>query len=59
MASKRKHKTLSINILSEIGKKSYAVLAAKYGVARSTIADIKKKANELQEHKQKLVDLGL
>ena len=48
MAPKRKHKTLSIKQKSEIIERlnkgeSGKVLAAEYGVGRSTICDIKKK----------------
>lgn len=48
MPPKRKHKTLSIQQKSEIIERlnrgeSGKVLAAEYGVGRSTICDIKKK----------------
>ena len=43
---KRAHKTLTIDqkleLLDQIGKKSYTVLCEEYGIGRSTISDIKK-----------------
>ena len=43
---KRAHKTLTIDqkleLLNQIGKKSYTVLCDEYGFGRSIISDIKK-----------------
>ena len=43
---KRAHKTFTIDqkleLLDQIGKKSYTVLCEEYGIGRSTISDIKK-----------------
>ena len=43
---KRAHKTLTIDqkleLLDQIGKKSYTVLCEEYRIGRSTISDIKK-----------------
>ncbi len=59
---KRAHKTLTIDekveILKDIGKKSYQVLADKYGVGVSTIADIKKKREKILCYKRKAVEMG-
>ncbi len=62
--SKRAHKTLSLEeklkILGYIGSKMYThdQLAQEYGVGKSTIADIKRKGQELREHKRKLTMMG-
>ncbi len=60
--TKRAHRTLSIDekivILKEIGTTSYRILAKKYGVGVSTIADIKKKGSELRQYKRKAIEMG-
>ena len=46
-SKKRAHKTLTIDekleILDQIGKKSYTVISEEYSIGRTTITDIKKK----------------
>ena len=59
---KRAHKTLTIHqkleILDQIGKKSYKVLSEEYGVGVSTISDIKKKDSQIRSYKRKAVEMG-
>ena len=56
------HKTLTIHqkleILDQIGKKSYKVLSEEYGVGVSTISDIKKKDSQIRSYKRKAVEMG-
>ena len=56
---KRAHRSLSIKdklqILDQIGKKSYKVLSEEYGVG---ISDIKKKGSEFREYKRKMTEMG-
>ena len=47
-----------VEILDKIGEKSYKVLSEEYGVGISTIADIKKKGQNLREYKRKMVEMG-
>lgn len=60
--AKRRHKTLTIDekiaILDELPTSSYAVIAERYGVGRSTIGDIKKKEVDLRQFKRKLTEMG-
>ena len=53
---KRAHKSLTIDekieILDQIGRKSYKVLKDEYGVGISTISNIKKKGQELRDYKR-------
>lgn len=60
---KRAHKTLIIDqkleLLDQIGKKSYTVLCEEYGIGRSTISDIKKMESSLQRYKRKMKDMGV
>lgn len=60
---KRPHKSVTIEtkleILGKIGKKSYKLLSEEYGIGRSTIADIKRKENEIRRYKRKATELGV
>ncbi len=60
--TKRSFKSLSIDtkieILEQIGRVSYPVLAEKYGVGTSTISDIRKNSIKLKEFKRKMVEMG-
>ena len=60
---KRVHKTLSIDqkleLLDQIGKKSYTVLCKEYEIGRSTISDIKKMESSLRRYKHKMKDMGV
>ena len=60
--TKRPHKTLTIDqklsLLDDIDKKSYTVLCLEYGIGKSTITSIKKQADELREHKRKMIEMG-
>ena len=47
-----------IEILDQIGRKSYKILSENYGVGVSTISDIKKKGPEIREYKWKSVEMG-
>ena len=59
---KRAHKTLTleqkIQILDGVGSKTYKQIAEEYGVGISTIADIKRKGQELRDYKRKLTEMG-
>ena len=37
----------------------YTIIADKYGISRSTIADIKKSAGKLRSLKQRLTEMGI
>ena len=57
--AKRAHRTLSLEklkILDAIGSKTYKAIGEQYGVGVSTVADIKRKGQQLREHKRKLTD---
>ncbi len=60
---KRPHKSVTIEtkleILGKIGIKSYKLLSEEYGIGRSTIADIKRKENEIRRYKRKATELGV
>ena len=60
---KRLHKTLTINekieILDQIGKKSYTVLCEEYGVGKSMITDIKKREPKIRTYKRKMMEMGV
>ena len=60
---KRAHKTLTIDkkleVLAQIGKKSYTSLCEMYGVGRSTIGDLKKQEPALRAYKRRMKDLGV
>ena len=60
---KRAHKTLTIyqklEIVDQIGKKSYKVLSEEYGVGVSTISDITKKDSQIRSYKRKAVEIGM
>ena len=60
--TKRPHKTLTIDqklsLLDDIDKKSYTLLCLEYGIGKSTITSIKKQADELREHKRKMIEMG-
>ena len=62
MSKKRAHKTLSLEekltILEELSSKTHRQLAEKYGVGVSTVADIRKKGDQLRERKRTLVEMG-
>ena len=59
---KRAHNTLTIDkkleLLAQIGKKSYTALCETYGVGRSTISDFKKQEPALCAYKRRMKDLG-
>ena len=59
--SKPPHKSLTIDqkiqILDQIGRKSYKVLKDEYGVGISTISDIKKKGQELRDYKKEITEM--
>lgn len=61
--SKRAHKTLTIDekieILDQLGTKSYTLLAEQYGIGRSTICDIKRKEAELRQYKTSMKEMGM
>lgn len=60
--AKRAHRTLSLEeklkILDAIGSKTYKAIGEQYGVGVSTVADIKRKGQQLREHKRKLTEMG-
>ena len=61
--SKRKpHKTLTIDekveIVDQIGKKSYTVISEEYGIGRATITDIKRKEVEIRNFKSHMHEMG-
>ena len=62
MSKKRAHKTPSLEakltILDELSSKTHRQLAEKYGVGVSTIADIRKKGDQLRERWWKWVVNG-
>ena len=61
--TKRPHKTLSIEkkleILDQVGKKSYAILSEEYGIGRSTIANLRKQEMELRQYRRKMKEMGI
>ena len=60
---KRAHNTLTIDkkleLLAQIGKKSYIALCETYGVGRFTISDLKKQEPALRAYKRRMKDLGV
>ena len=60
--AKRAHWSLTIDqiieILDQIGKKSYKILSEMYGVGVSTISDIKSRGPEIRSYKRKAVEMG-
>ena len=61
-SKKRAHKTLTIDekleILDQIGKKSYTVTSVEYSIGRATITDIKKKEVEIRNFKSRMLEVG-
>ena len=61
-SKKRPHKTLTIDekleILDQIGKKSYTPISEKYGIGRATIIDRKKKEVEMRNFKSHMLEMG-
>ena len=60
-SKKRPHKTLTIDekveILDQIGKKSYTVISEEYGIGRATITDIKRKEVEIRNFKSHMLKM--
>ena len=60
---KRPHKTLSIHqkleILDQVGKKSYALLSEEYGIGRSTITSLRKQETELRQYRRKMKEMDI
>ena len=48
-----------LEILDQIGKKSYTVLCEEYGVCRATISNIRKKESELKKYKRQVSEMGM
>ena len=48
-----------LELLDQIGKKSYTVLCEEYGIGHSTISDIKKMESSLRRYKRKMKDMGV
>ena len=61
-SKKRPHKTLTIDekveILDQIGKKSYTVISEEYGIGRATIRDIKRMEVEIRNFKSRMLEMG-
>ena len=61
---KRAHNTLiiideKIEIIDQLGTKSYTLLAEQYGIGRSTISDIKWKEAELRQYTTSMKEMGM
>ena len=60
-SKKRPQKLLIIHekveILDQIGKKSYTVISEEYGIGRATITDIKRKEVEISNFKLRMLEM--
>ena len=47
-----------VEILDQIGRKSYKILSEEYGIGISTVADIKRRGSQLRQYKKKAAEMG-
>ena len=48
-----------MEILDQIGLKSYKILSEEYGIGISTVADIKRRGSQLRQYKKKAAKIGI
>ena len=48
-----------VEILDQIGRKSYKILSEEYGIGISTVADIKRRGSQLQQFQKKAAEMGI
>ena len=48
-----------VEILDQIGCKSYKILSEEYGIGISTVADIKRRGSQLRQYKKKAAEMGI